>query len=116
MALRDNPVTIFIFSIFCLYLCIESFMHTYNYELPYFSLHITRHLIEYIGDTLGCEALGIFFLSLSVLFFYSSISELIAIKKGKIINCPSCEKTIVYEYDYSKVPYSKKCKHCGHEF
>ena len=116
MTLRDNPITSIVFGIFLLYLSIESFLHIYDYELSYFSLFISLHLIEYIGSTLGYEALGIFFLLSSGILLYSGISGLLSIHKNKITICPTCNNPIKYEYNFSKVPYAKKCKHCGHEF
>lgn len=116
MTLRNNPIVLIIAGIFFLYLTAESFLHTYDYELKYFSLYISRHLIEYIGGTFGYEALGIFFFISSSALLYSGISQLLKINKSKITKCPTCKNSIEYEYNYEKVPYSKKCKHCGHEF
>jgi len=116
MTLRDNPITTIVFGIILMYFSTESFLRVYDYELTYFSLYVSLHFIEYIGKTLGYDALGIFFFLGSSILLYSGISELLTINKNKISKCPSCNNPIEYEYDFEEIPYSKKCKHCGHKF
>jgi hypothetical protein len=116
MTLRNNPITSILFGIFLLYLSTESFLHVYDYELTYFSLFLSIHLIAYIGNTFGYEALGIFFFISASILLYSGISQLVIINRNKITKCPNCNRYIEYVYNYEEIPYTKKCKYCGHEF